>query len=319
MSVRPRDLALAIAIVLIWGANFVAIDRGLTRLPPLLFVALRFAFSAVPVFFLPRPQAGWRIVVALGLLMCVGQFGFLFVAISEGMPAGLASVVIQGQAIFTVVIAGIALRERPTAVQALGLTAAVAGLTLIAVERGSHVPFHALALVIAGAACWGAANVVSRASASPRPFSLLVYSSLVAPLPLAAMSLMLEGPGRDWRALHHFDFTVVWSMGYVVVLATLLGFGSWYWLLARYHAATIAPIALLVPASGITSAWIFLGEKPTPFQLVGAAVAVAGVGFVITGARRPQQHPEARRADEDTPTQPYPPVRSAREGMLDVP
>jgi O-acetylserine/cysteine efflux transporter len=285
--VRRRDLLLGVAIVLIWGANFVAIDRGLTRLAPLLFVAIRFLFTAVPaVFLVPRPQVGWRNVVALGLLMCVGQFGLLFVGIAHGMPAGLASVVIQCQAIFTVVIGGLVLRERPRRVQFAGLVVAVAGLGLIAAARGSHVPLSALGLVIAGAACWGGANVVSRASRCQRPFSLLVYSSLVAPVPLVALSLLLEGPARDWRSVHQLDATVLWSLVYIVVLATLLGFGGWYWLLGRYPASTIAPLGLLVPASGMTSAWALLGQRPTALQLVGAAIAVIGVGLVVAGAAR---------------------------------
>lgn len=301
---RRRDLALAIGVVVVWGANFVAIDRGLTRLPPLLFVAIRFFFTAVPaVFLVPRPRAGWRNVVALGLLMCVGQFGLLFAGISDGMPAGLASVVVQSQAVFTVVIGSVVLRERPRPVQSAGLMVAVAGLVLIALERGSHVPLRALGLVIGAAACWGVANVVSRATRSQRPFSLLVYSSLVAPVPLVALSLVFEGPTRDWRAVHNFDTTVVWSLAYIVVLATLLGFGSWYRLLARYPAATIAPLALLVPASGVTSAWILLGQRPTVLQLLGAAVALAGVGVVVSGAGRPAPRLE-ETVDAGSPVDP---------------
>jgi len=252
-----------------------------------LFVALRFLFTAVPaIFVVPRPQVGWRTVVALGMFMCVGQFGLLFVGMSEGMPAGLASVVMQAQALFTVVIAGAALGERPGRCQVAGLFVAAAGLALIGVERGRGVPAGALMLLLAGAACWGAANVITRAARPARPLSLLVYSSAVAPVPLVGLSLLVEGPHRDAAALHRFDGTVMWSLAFVVVLATLAGFGAWYWLLARYESSTVAPFSLLVPTTGLASAWLILGQRLTLLQVVGSLVAVGGVAVVVTSQAR---------------------------------
>jgi O-acetylserine/cysteine efflux transporter len=222
--------------------------------------------------------------VALGLLMCVGQFGLLFVAMSLGMPAGLASVVLQSQALFTAVFAAVLLRERPRRLQLAGLVVAVGGLGLIGAERGSGVPALALLLAIVAAACWGGANIVTRAARPQRPFSLLIYSSLVAPLPLAGLSLLIEGPTADAAALRHIlDGRVVVSTLYVVVLATFVGFGAWYWLLARYPSSSVAPFSLLVPVSGLSSAWLLLGEVPTWAQLVGSAVAIGGVGLVVAG------------------------------------
>jgi len=284
--VRRRDVLVAIGIVVVWGVNFVAIDEGLTRLPPLLFVALRFAFTAVPaIFIVPRPQVGWRTVTALGMFMCVGQFGLLFVGMGEGMPAGLASVIMQAQAIFTVILASALLGERPGARQVLGLAVAVSGLALIGAERGHGVPARALLLLLAGAACWGAANVVTRAARPARPLSLLVYSSAVAPIPLLGLSLLLEGAHRDLTALRHVDATVMWSLTYVVVLATFAGFGAWYWLLARYESSAVAPFSLLVPASGLVSAWLILSQRLTVLQALGSLVAVGGVGLVVTANR----------------------------------
>jgi O-acetylserine/cysteine efflux transporter len=187
----------------------------------------------------------------------------------------------QSQALFTVTIAAVLLGERPRPRQLLGLAIAAGGLALIGVERGRDVPVRALLLLLAGAACWGAANVVIRAVRPARPFSLLVYSALVAPIPLMTLSLLIEGPHRDWTAAHRIDGTVVWSLGYVVVLATVGGFGAWYWLLSRYESSLIAPFGLLVPVSGLSSAWAILGERPTLVQLAGSLVAIAGVALVV--------------------------------------
>lgn len=293
---RRSDVAVALLVVLVWGVNFVAIDLGLTRLPPLLFVAVRFLLVAFPaVLLVPRPQVGWRTIVALGVLMCVGQFGFLFVGMSEGMSAGLSSVIMQTQALFTVIFAAAFLRERPGRAQLVGLAVAAAGLVLISADRHGS-PLKALLLLLAGSACWGAANVVTRAARPPRPFSLLVYSAMVAPLPLLGLSLIFDGADRDLAALHSVDATVVWSMGYVVVLGTFGGFGAWYALLRRYESTEVAPFAVLVPVSGLTAAWIILGEHPTPMQAVGCVVAVLGIALVVGAGSRARTRADALAA-----------------------
>lgn len=290
-AMRKGHVAAALLVVLIWGVNFVAIDRGLTRLPPFLFVALRFLLVGFPaVLLVPRPRVGWRTVVALGVLMCVGQFGFLFLGMSEGMSAGLSSVVMQTQALFTVIFAAAFLRERPGRAQLIGLAVAAAGLALISADRHGA-PLTALLFLLAGSACWGAANVVTRAARPPRPFSLLVYSAIVAPVPLLALSLVFDGADRDMAALRSIDGTVVWSMAYVVVLATFGGFGMWYALLRRYESTEVAPFAVLVPVSGLTAAWIILGEHPTATQAVGCVIAVLGVALVIWAGSRVSLEP----------------------------
>jgi O-acetylserine/cysteine efflux transporter len=305
--VRGRDVILALAVVAVWGANFVAIDAGLDELPPLLFVAVRFLLTAVPaVFLVPRPDVGWRAVVALGLLMCVGQFGLLFVGMALGMPAGLSSVVMQSQAVFTVLIAAAVLGERPRRAQLAGLGIAAAGVAVIGADRGDAVPLVALLLLLAGSACWGGANVVTRAARPARPFSLLVWSSLVAPVPLAGLSLVLEGPRRIAGSVATAGAATLWSLLYIVVLATFFGFGAWYRLLARYDSSVVAPFSLLVPVTGLSSAWLLLGERPTALQLTGSLVAIAGVGLVVHGARasRPRSTPDVVAAPAEAAIRP---------------
>ena len=292
---RPRDVVLALAVVVVWGLNFVAIDAGLGELPPLLFVAIRFLLTAVPaVFLVPRPDVGWPTVVALGLLMCVGQFGLLFVGMAQGMPAGLSSVVMQAQAVFTVLFAAVLLGERLRPLQLVGLVVAAGGVACIGVTRGASVPLTALLLLLAGSACWGAANVVTRAARPARPFSLLVHSSLVAPVPLLGLSLVVEGPDAA-LALGSVGPAGVWSVAYIVVLATFFGFGAWYWLLARYDSSVVAPFSLLVPVTGLSSAWLVLGERPTAAQWLGSAVALAGVALIVLSAGRAR----TRRIDRE--------------------
>jgi O-acetylserine/cysteine efflux transporter len=289
--VRRPDVCAALVVVMIWGVNFVAIDFGLRELPPLFFVALRFLFTAVPaIFFVPAPKAGWRTVVTIGMLGCVGQFGFLFVAMAHGLPAGVASVVIQTQALFTVVFAVVFIGEVVTRRRIIGVAVAAAGMFFIAASRSHAVPLSALLLAVAGGASWGLANVVTRSARPARPFSLLIYSALVAPVPLLLLSMLTEGAGADLSAVQHIGVMTWGALAFVVVAATLVGFGLWYRLLARYDSSVVAPYALLVPVVGLFSAWALTRESPSLGELLGSGVVLGGVTLVTFSATSSSEH-----------------------------
>jgi O-acetylserine/cysteine efflux transporter len=280
-----RHVVLALVVAVCWAVNFVVIDIGLESFPPLLFAALRFGLTAFPaIFFVPRPDVRWRAVVAVGLFIGVGQFGVLFVAMNTGLPAGLASVIAPLQPVFTIPFAVIALGERPSLRQVIGVSLAIAGLGAIAGGRARGVPFQAVALGVASAASWGCGNVVTRAAKPKRPFSLLVWSSVVAPLPLLGLSLIFESTGRWQSAVSSVGASGLAALAYVVVVSTFFGYGSWYWLMSRYPASTVAPFTLLVPVVGILTAWLVRGEHPTWGELLGSLVVLVGLGLAL-GAR----------------------------------
>jgi len=273
-----RHAVLALVVAVCWAVNFVVIDIGLESFPPLLFAALRFTLIAFPaIFFVPRPDVGWRVVVAVGLFICVGQFGLLFVAMNTGLPAGLASVILPLQPVFTIPLAFLVLGERPNTRQILGVSLAIIGLSAIAFGRARGVPLQAVVLVVASAASWGCGNVVIRAAKPKRPFSLLVWSSVVGPVPLLGLSLAIEGVGRWHRAASSVGASGIAALAYVVVVSTFFGYGTWYWLMSRYQASTVAPFTLLVPIVGIITAWLVRGEHPTWGELLGSFVALVGL------------------------------------------
>jgi O-acetylserine/cysteine efflux transporter len=281
-----RHTAVAILIAVVWGVNFVVIHAGLERFPPLLFSALRFTFVALPaVFFVGRPRVPWRWVVAIGGSLGVFSFGLLFVAIDQGMPAGLSSLVLQTQVIFTVAFAALALRERPRRGQIIGAAIALAGLGLIAVDRASSAPLGPFLVVIAAAAAWGVSNVCTRVAQPPDGLALMVWASLVAPLPLFGLSLAFEGPAEIGDALGGLDLGGIGALAYIVGPSTLFGFAAWSGLLRRYPAASVAPFTLLVPVFGIAAAALTLGERPSVAELVGGAVVIVGL---LYGLSRPR-------------------------------
>jgi O-acetylserine/cysteine efflux transporter len=281
-----RHTAVAVLIAVVWGVNFVVIHAGLQHFPPLLFSALRFTFVAIPaVFLVGKPRVPWRWVLGVGASLGVGSFGLLFVAINKGMPAGLSSLVLQTQVIFTVAFAGIALGERPRRAQAVGAAIALAGLGIIAAERASSAPVLPFVLVITAAAMWGISNVCTRVAQPPDGLALMVWASLVAPLPLLGLSFAFEGSHEIGDALRGIDVGGIAALAYIVGPSTLFGFAAWSGLLRRYPTAAVAPFTLLVPVFGIAAAALTLGERPSAAELVGAAIVIAGL---LYGLGRPR-------------------------------
>jgi O-acetylserine/cysteine efflux transporter len=277
-----RHNLLAASVALLWGLNFVAIDVGLETFPPLLFVALRFALTAFPaVLLVPRPAVAARWIVLIGFFLSVGQFGLLFVAIHIGMPAGLSSLVIQLQAVFTIALAVAFLGERPSRIQLCGAVVAFAGLASIGAGRAQSVPLGAVVLVVAAAASWGVSNVCTRVAKPSDGFAFLIWASLVGPIPLTGLSFAFEGSSSIAHAFDSVGWPALLSLLYVVVVATFFGFGAWTWLLARHSASAVAPFSLLAPVAALVSTWLVRGERPTPAELAGGIVILAGLALAV--------------------------------------
>jgi O-acetylserine/cysteine efflux transporter len=283
---KPRDLLLALAAVVVWGINFVVIEVGLEGVPPLLLSALRFFFAAVPaIFVLGRPRVAWRYVVGVALALCVAKFGLLFIAMDHGVPAGLASLVLQSQVIFTVLAAIAVLRERPRPAQIAGIVIACAGIVLIVLDRNLSAPLGALALVIVAAGAWSVSNTITRYAKPPDMLRFMVWVSAVAVVPLLILSLLTEGPRADVEALRTIDLSGIGAIAYLAFAATLFGFGVWGYLLRQYDASTVAPFSLLVPVVGMSAAWVLRGEAVGPQQAIAALLVIGGMACTIV--RRP--------------------------------
>jgi O-acetylserine/cysteine efflux transporter len=286
MPMKPRDLALAVAVAAVWGVNFVIIDVGLRHFPPLLFSALRFTVAAFPaVLLVGRPPTRWRWVIAVALALGVTKFSLLFAGMAAGMPAGLSSLILQSQAIFTMAFAAVLLGERPGRGQIGGLAIAAAGIGIVATRVGAGLPAGAFALILGAAVAWGVSNVATRRAAPPDMLRFMVWVSAVAAPPLAVLSLVFEGPARDLAALRATDLEALGALLFVALVATLAGFGGWGTLIRRYGASTVAPFSLLVPVFGIGSAALLLGESIHLTDLIGGALVVGGV--LLGVIRRP--------------------------------
>lgn len=282
-----RDSLLAAAVAIIWGFNFVVIDWGMHGVPPLLFAAIRFTVVLLPAIFLvKRPQAPWRIVLGVGAFMSLGQFGLLYVSMDAGMSPGLAALVLQAQVIFTIVIAAGWLREIPTALQVAGVAIGSGGLVVVGLGRGGHVSAVAMMLCLLGALSWGIGNVISRASGIRGGLSLTIWSALVVPVPLFALSMLINGPHAVGDALAGFGWHAVLSTLYTAVLSSILGYAIFNSLLSRHASSAVVPWVLLAPVVAMASAWWLLDQKPNAAETIGGLLLLVGALIAILGGRR---------------------------------
>ena len=282
----PKDLLLALVVIVVWGLNFVVIKVGLHDMPPMLLGALRFLLAAFPaILFIKRPQLPLRWLLLYGLTISLGQFALLFSAMAVGMPAGLASLVLQSQAFFTLLFAALLLGERLRAGNLLGLLVAAGGLLLIGLQGDRGMTLAGFVLTIGAASMWALGNIVTRKLGKVDLIGLVVWGSLVPPLPFLALSWWLEGPQAIETALRGIGLDSLLVLAYLAFGATILGYGLWSRLLSRYPASQVAPFSLLVPVVGLSSSALLLDEHLGPLQLLGALLVMLGLLINVWGGR----------------------------------
>jgi len=307
MSAAPRfsrgDWARAIAVVVIWGLNFVVMKLGLHSLSPMLLGALRFSAASLPLLLFVRPPRGlpWRFTLGYGLAQGVGQFGLLFLGLRLGMTASMASVVMQVQVFFTLA-ASPWLRERVRPAQWLGLAVAMAGLLMIASSHGDgpgQMTLIGFVLTTGASGMWTASNVITRRASQfyvYEPFPFIVWSGAVAIVPFFALAVGLDGTQAVAQQLRSLDLTAIAAVLYLALLATLLAYSLWTRLLQRHPAGEVAPFALMVPVVGLWAGVVLLGEQPSGLQWLGTAVVL--LGLVVNQGRAPGRRWRRARAAE---------------------
>jgi O-acetylserine/cysteine efflux transporter len=278
-----RHVLLAIAVAAAWGFNFVVIEWGLDDTPPLFLCALRFCLAALAIAFVPRPEVPWRLILGVGIALGVVKFGLLFTGMDIGITAGLASLVLQAQVPFTVVLAALVLGERIGPTGVAGLALAAGGFAVIGVSRGGEVTVTGLVLCVAAGAAWAVANMMMKRASAADPISFIAWMSLVPILPLLALSLATEQP-----SLGDLGGRALPAAAYIAFVSTLGGFAAWSWLMRKHDAGKVASFALLVPIFGMSFGALLLGERITAAHVAGAALVLGGLALVLAPAPRPR-------------------------------
>ena len=286
MTVRHTLLALLVAVI--WGLNFLAIDLGLDGVPPLVFLALRFAVVSLAAFFIKPPGVGWRTVVLVGTFLSFGQFTLLYLSLSLGMPPGLASLLLQSQIVLTVIVSAVVLRERPTRKQLIGIAIGMAGLAVVVIGHSAAAPWLPVVILLLGSLSWAIGNVLARRAKAASGLSLAVWSGMVVPIPALALSLIIDTPAVVLDSLTHLSVAAILGTLYTALFASLVGYGIWNTLLGKYPTSAVVPFTLLVPVIGIIAAWLVVNEQPTLTELIGGTVMLAGLAIAVIVWGRPE-------------------------------
>ncbi len=285
-----RDWGLALLVVIAWGFNFVVIRWGLDDIPPMLLGALRFALVAFPaMIWIAPPKIPLRWIFAYGFTISFAQFALLFAGMYLGMPAGLASLVLQAQVLFTLLFAALLLGEPPKLEQWLCLLIALGGLAVLASQGGDgSMTTIGFMLTLGAAAAWGMGNIINRKIGGMGQVNLLglvVWGALIPPIPFMMLSLWMEGPDLIVSSLVNINLQSILVLVYLAAVATLFGYRVWAGLLTRYQAGVVAPITLLVPVVGLVFAQWMLDETLNSVQLIGIALVMAGLVVNVLGGR----------------------------------
>ncbi|OOE84956.1 EamA family transporter [Salinivibrio sharmensis] len=280
-----KSVLLALLVVLIWGVNFSIIKVGLETLPPILFSGLRFFIVALPaVFFIPRPKVKLWQLFAVGLSLGVIKFSLLFIAMQDDASAGIASLLLQSQVIFTIALSALLLKEHITVSQRIGLVVAFAGFGLFFVTSTGSATFTGVTMIVAAGFFWAIANMVMKQMPGVNLMHFMVWVSLIPPLPLFALSYWFESH-QPLALLQATPLSGWISIAYVGYLSTLVAFAIWGWLLNQHTSASVTPFALLIPIVGMAAASIGLGETLSMIEWIGAALIVTGLSLSVLGRR----------------------------------
>ncbi len=275
-----RHFLLALAVVAVWGSNFVVIKLALGHLPPLLFAALRFSFAVLPAALLLKPpKASWRNLALYGVLIGVGQFGVLYIAMQGHISPGLASLVLQSQVFFTIGLSMWLTGEKVRGYQWLALLLATAGIGVIVMHTDGSTTLLGLLLVLVAGLGWAGGNTVARRAGRVDMLAYMVWSSVFALPPLFALSFLFEGWEAILSGVQAADRGTWLAVAWQGWGNTLFGFAAWSWLLARHPTATIAPLALLIPVFGMGSSALWLGEPLPAWKLIAASLVLSGLAL----------------------------------------
>jgi len=282
---KLKDIILVLLVILIWGANFTVIKIGLEEIPPVLFSALRFAIVAIPaVFFIPFPKTSFWNVLGVGIFLGVIKFSLLFISMDVGVSAGLASLLLQAQVVFTIVLSVFIFKEEIKKNQLIGIVIAVLGFSMFFFTNEGNLTVIGLVLILFAGIFWAISNLIMKNMKNVDLLHFMVWVSLIPPIPLAILSYFMEN--SDPISLLLDTSIELWiAVLYTGFISTLLAFAIWGYLLKTYTAATVTPFALLIPVVGMLVSSIFLNEKLGLIEIVGSATVMLGLIVCVLGNR----------------------------------
>ncbi|WP_440464263.1 EamA family transporter [Psychrobacter sp. ASPA161_6] len=298
----PIHIALAVLVTFIWGVNFTFIAWALESFPPLMLTALRFFFTAVPLVLFLKPPKFNRTLFIYAIGTFVMQYAFVFTAMHLGASAGLTALLLQVQIFITVLLAFVILGEAVSRMQIIGMVVGVLGLGVIALNLGGDMPLVGFICILIAAIGWSFGNIASKQASTQQSTSnistalpvnsnkkasnktsalsalaLVVWGGLIACVILMLSSLLFETEAWQLATFTQASLKSWLSLGFIVYISTLIGFGLWAHLLAQNTASKVMPFALLVPIFGMATSVLFTGEVVTWWKMLAMMLILSGL------------------------------------------
>ena len=296
----PIYTALAVLVTFIWGVNFTFIAWGLESFPPLMLTALRFFFTAVPLVFFLKPPKFNRTLLIYAIGTFVMQYAFVFTAMHLGASAGLTALLLQIQIFITVLLAYFILGEAVSRMQIIGMLVGVLGLSVIALNLGGDMPLAGFVCILIAAIGWSFGNIASKQASiqatqqgsdgaiipsnternkasALSALALVVWGGLIACVILTLSSLIFETEAWQLATFNEASLKSWLSLGFIVYVSTLIGFGLWAHLLSQNTASKVMPFALLVPVFGMTTSVLLTGEVVTWWKMLAMILILSGL------------------------------------------
>jgi O-acetylserine/cysteine efflux transporter len=268
----------AVLVPLLWGYQFVAIKVGVVEFPPLFFLGLRFlAIALLLIPFVSRPtRQEFGPVAVISVFLGGLNFGLFYVGLGLG-SGSMSAIAYQLATPFTVLLAWPLLAERPSLITSAGVLLAFTGVVVLAAGPGLSANAFPILLVVGAAFAFAVANILTKRHGPFDPLMLIAWTSLFTVPQVMLMSLVLEH--GQFATLVTADQRGWLALAYTVVIGGIVGFGLWFWLIARCSMARVAPFGLLLPVFALISSVLFLGDRMTPTLTIGALLAISGVAI----------------------------------------
>ena len=281
-----KDFLLAILVAAIWGANYSVIEMGLASLDPFLLTALRFTLCAIPLcFFIKKPEIKIRYVALYGVIFGVGLWGIANLSMFVGLPAGIASLLLQFSAFFTIILSIIFFKEKIQVIQYIGMLIAIAGLMFIVYSSHGEFSIKSVVLIIIAAFSWSICNIIVKKHKPTQMMSFIIWSSIFSAIPLFIITYIIKGNAPFLNLGNSLTVKAIFSLCFQAYITTLFGYWVWNMLMKKYTASSVAPISLLIPIFGILTSHFMFNETVNNTKIISASLIIIGIMILIYGVK----------------------------------